>query len=181
MAYLMDSLITSIPSNNSVPESTYGFNMVAERCVYEGTLGEINMMADPAMPFDAAESERRVKELIGETVNKAFEALRTEMKNDLMTLNTKFDTVKAAQDLNDGLLKSVVTDQSTFVNVEFAGVKATFTQVEATVQTISDAMNVTTAEINLLKATAGHPPGFTAADTKQPRSIMEQMVVQHNE
>ena len=54
MAYLMDSLITSIPSNNVVPESTYGFNMVAERCVYEGTLGEINMMADPAMTLGEA-------------------------------------------------------------------------------------------------------------------------------
>ena len=173
----MDSLI---PRFNSGLEMVYGFNMVAERVVDEGTLGEINMMADPAMPFDPAESERRVKELIGDTVNKAFEVLRTEAKTDVLTLNAKFDSVKAAQDINDGLLKNVVNEQSSFVNVEFAGVKATFTQAEANLQTMSDAINVLTAEVNLLKATAGHPPGLSAKrDDAHPKSIMEQKVVQN--
>ena len=58
--------------------------------------------------------------------------------------------------------------------------RATFTQVEATVQTISDAMNVINAEINLLKAAAGYPPGISPnREDHKTRSIMEQKVIQN--
>ena len=108
MAYYMHSLI---------PESRYQISMVAEPALSDshpwisapndlssdcvpgvGVDDGINMIAaDPATPFDPVESERRVKELIGETVNKAFEALRSELKAEMLQLNAKFDTVKAAK------------------------------------------------------------------------------------
>ena len=101
-----------------------------------GTLGEINMLAgDPAAPFDPVESERKVKELIAENVNKAFEALRVEFRTDMLTLNAKFDSVKAAQDINDGVIKDVVNRQA--LDVEFSGVKVTFDKAEALIKTMS--------------------------------------------
>ena len=71
-------------------------NMVAERSISAGTLGEINMIAagvDPNPPFDPVESERKIKVLVSDQVNAAFEALRDELKGDMPTLNVKFDTV----------------------------------------------------------------------------------------
>ena len=106
MAYLMSSLS---PYANMLSETTSGFDMVAELVnestgsatiqsteinrqddtmnpeINFGTLGEINMLAaEAAAPFDPIESERKVKELIGETVNKAFDALRAEFKADVL-------------------------------------------------------------------------------------------------
>ena len=60
---------------------------------------------------------------------------------------SKLDTVKAAQDLNDGQVKGVVSDQSNFVNNEFAGVKSMFTQVETNVLTISATLQELTSEV----------------------------------
>jgi len=181
---------------------TYDINMVAELVnnttgsaqaarsteAEIGSLGDINMMtADPAAPFDPIESERKIKELIGDTVNKAFDALRNELKADVLQLNTKFDTVKAAQDLNDGQVKGVVSDQSDFVNNEFAGVKNTFTQVEANVLNISAMMQQLTSEVNALKTVhltgvAINPPGLvTTAPEARIKNVMEYKVVQNLE
>ena len=181
MAYLMTTLI---PTQNMLQDPTYDSNMVAERTVSVGTLGEINMMADPSLPFDPVESERRVKQLIGEQVNKAFEALRIEYQTDLLALNAKFDTVKAAQDINDGVVKDVVSEQSQFVNVEFAGVKATFNQADDMVKAMNVTIQQLNTEINMLKATSiPTPPGIsTRADvTMKDKSVMEYKVVQNIE
>ena len=181
MAYLMTTLITN---QNMLQNPTYDSNMVAERTVSVGTLGEINMMADPSLPFDPVESERRVKQLIGEQVNKAFEALRIEYQTDLLALNAKFDTVKAAQDINDGVVKDVVSEQSQFVNVEFAGVKATFNQADDMVKAMNVTIQQLNTEINMLKATSiPTPPGIpSSADvTMKDKSVMEYKVVQNIE
>ena len=181
MAYLMTTLI---PTQNMLQDPTYDSNMVAERTVSVGTLGEINMMADPALPFDPVESERKIKELIGEQVNKAFEALRKEYQTDLLALNAKFDTVKAAQDINDGVVKDVVSEQSQFVNVEFAGVKATFNQADDMVKAMNVTIQQLNTEINMLKATSiPTPPGMSmSADvTMRDKSVMEYKVVQNIE
>ena len=74
-------------------------------------------------PFDPIESERMVKELIGETVNKAFDALRTEIKADVLQLNAKFETVKAALDLNDGQVKSVMSINLTLLTLSLLVLK----------------------------------------------------------
>ena len=89
------------PNLNMLTNKTYDINMVAELVntttssanvprsteAEIGSLGEINMMtADPAAPFDPIESERKIKELIGDTVNKAFDALRNELKADVLQL-----------------------------------------------------------------------------------------------
>ena len=60
------------------------------------------------MPFDPIESKRKIKQLIGEQLNKAFEALRAEYKSDVLTLNAKFDTVKAGQDITTAWSKTLL-------------------------------------------------------------------------
>ena len=152
-----------IPKTNALFDPTSEINMVAEPSVMIGTLGEINMMGagpDPAAPFDPVESERKVKELIAENVNKAFEALRVEFRTDMLTLNAKFDSVKAAQDINDGVIKDVVNRQAQFLDVEFAGVKVTFDKAEALIKTMSATLQQLTAttahltaEVNVIKQT----------------------------
>jgi len=175
-----------IPKTNALFDPTSEINMVAEPSVMIGTLGEINMMGagpDPAAPFDPVESERKVKELIAENVNKAFEALRAEFRTDMLTLNAKFDTVKAAQDINDGVIKDVVNRQAQFLDVEFAGVKVTFDKAEALIKTMNATLQQLTAEVNIIKASGVTvPPGFnttTRDSPMKPRSIMEHKVIQN--
>ena len=196
MAHYMSSSCSIL---NKLTNKICDINMVAELVdnstgsaemnkIDFGSLGEINMIAaDPATPFDPVESERRVKELIGETVNKAFEALRNELKAEILQLNAKFDSVKAAQDLNDSQVKGVVSLQSDFVNNEFAGVKNTFTQVEANVVTTNAVLQQLTAEVNSLKTiystgVAINPPGITTTTTEtRVKNVMEHKVVQNLE
>ena len=179
-----------------IPESRYQISMVAEPALSDshpwisapndlssdcvpgvGVDDGINMIAaDPATPFDPVESERRVKELIAETVNKAFEALRSEIKAEMIQLSAKFDTVKAAQDLNDDYVKQTVDGN--------------ITKIWETINTLTDGITQMSTKMSLIDAAVtGSPPGInlnggitnSLNGTLNLKSIMENKSVQNLE